>query len=154
MAELDQTKEFDYTSVELTDRLLQCAQQALPYFSTQVKSTSFCEYLCGRVLPHYYQLPDLPGIDTRAQLVKLLAELTTTIGSLEEPKVVFGCHEVLGVLFIVLHGYQVAAKNVFDRLIDYMPLPPIDADGSLAEVPDLEFTKVRAFSVLKYQSHF
>ena len=43
----------------------------------------------------------------------------------------------------MLHGYQVAAKNVFDRLIDYMPLPPIDADGSLAEVPDLEFTKVR-----------
>jgi len=130
MAELDQTKEFDYTSVELTDRLLQCAQQALPYFSTQVKSTSFCEYLCGRVLPHYYQLPDLPGIDTRAQLVKLLAELTTTIGSLEEPKV--------------------AAKNVFDRLIDYMPLPPIDADGSLAEVPDLEFTKVEC---LMYTFH-
>jgi len=130
MAELDQTKEFDYTSVELTDRLLQCAQHALPYFSSQVKSTSFCEYLCSRVLPHYYQLTDLPGVDIRAQLCKLLAELTTTIGSLEEPKV--------------------AAKNVFDRLIDYMPLPPIDADGSLTDVPDLEFTKVEC---LMYTFH-
>ena len=31
---------------------------------------------------------------------------------------------------------------VFDRLIDYMPLPPATEDGSLAEVPNLEFTKV------------
>lgn len=130
MAELDQTKEFDYTSQELTDRLLQCAQQALPYFSTQVKSTSFCEYLCTHVLPHYYQLPDLPGVDTRAQLCKLLAELTTTIGSLNDP--------------------ELAAKNVFERLIDYMPLPPIDADGSITDVPDLEFTKVEC---LMYTFH-
>ena len=35
-----------------------------------------------------------------------------------------------------------AAKNVFDRLIDYMPLPPATEDGSLVEVPNLEFTKV------------
>ena len=35
-----------------------------------------------------------------------------------------------------------AAKNVFDRLIDYMPLPPATEDVSLAEVPNLEFTKV------------
>jgi len=130
MAELDQTQEFDYTSQELTDRLLQCAQHALPFFSAQVKSSSFCEYLCSRVLPHYYQLPSLPGVDTRAQLCKLLAELTTTIGSLNEPKD--------------------AAKNVFERLIDYMPLPPIDADGSLADVPDLEFTKVEC---LMYTFH-
>jgi hypothetical protein len=30
-----------------------------------VKSTPFCEYLCVRVLPHYYQLPDLPEVDTK-----------------------------------------------------------------------------------------
>jgi len=130
MAELDTTKEFDYTSQELTDRLLQCAQHALPFFSTSVKSTSFCEYLCSHVLPHYYQLPDLPGVDTRAQLCKLLAELSTTIGSLNQPK---NC-----------------AKNVFERLIDYMPLPPILEDGSLSEVPDLEFTKVEC---LMYTFH-
>ena len=36
MAELDKSVDFDYNSVELTDRLIQCAQHALPYFSTQV----------------------------------------------------------------------------------------------------------------------
>ena len=41
MAELDKSVDFDYTSVELTDRLIQCAQHALPYFSTQVGSSPF-----------------------------------------------------------------------------------------------------------------
>jgi hypothetical protein len=36
MAELDRSVDFDYNSVEMTDRLIQCAQHALPYFSTQV----------------------------------------------------------------------------------------------------------------------
>jgi hypothetical protein len=36
MAELDRSADFDYNSVEMTDRLIQCAQHALPYFSTQV----------------------------------------------------------------------------------------------------------------------
>ena len=35
----------------------------------QVKSTAFCEYLVVKVLPHYYQLPDLTGLDTRFVLV-------------------------------------------------------------------------------------
>lgn len=122
MADLDQTKEFDYASVEMTDRLIQCATQVIPYFSGQVKSTEWCEYICTRVLPHYYQLPDLPGSDTRTVLCKLLAEMAVNLGSLTSP--------------------DVAAKNVFERLIDYMPLPPASEDGSLTDVPSLEFTKV------------
>jgi hypothetical protein len=122
MAELDKTAEFDYTSVELTDRLLQCAQHCLPFFSTGVKSTQFCEYLCVKVLPHYHQLQDLPDIDTRSQLIKILAELTANIGGLEDA--------------------TTCAKNVFERLIDYMPLPPLEEDGSLTEPPAIEFTKV------------
>ena len=55
-------------------------------------------------------------------MCKLTAELAVHIGSLKDP--------------------LTAAKNVFDRLIDYMPLPPATEDGSLAEVPNLEFTKV------------
>ena len=58
----------------------------------------------------------------RNQLCKVTAELAVNIGSLKDP--------------------MTAAKNVFDRLIDYMPLPPATEDGSLVEVPNLEFTKV------------
>jgi len=131
MADLDADAEFDYNSVELTDRLIQCATHVIPYFSNQVKSTAFCEYLVVKVLPHYYQLPDLPGLDTRNQLCKLTAELAVHIGSLKDPKT--------------------AAKNVFDRLIDYMPLPPATEDGSLAEVPNLEFTKVECLMFTFHQ---
>jgi len=131
MADLDADAEFDYNSVELTDRLIQCATHVIPYFSNQVKSTAFCEYLVVKVLPHYYQLPDLPGLDTRNQLCKLTAELAVHIGSLKDPKT--------------------AAKNVFDRLIDYMPLPPATEDGSLVEVPNLEFTKVECLMFTFHQ---
>jgi len=122
MAELDKTADFEYASADLTDRLLQCAQQCIPFFSAAVKSTPFCEYMCIKVLPHYHQLQDLPDIDTRGQLVKMLAELTIHIGGLEDA--------------------STCAKNVFERLIDYMPLPPAEEDGSLAETPAIEFTKV------------
>ena len=69
------------------DRLLQCATHALPYFSASVSSflkcinnckspanshswfkvpsTAFAEYLICKVLPHYYQLSDIPGADTK-----------------------------------------------------------------------------------------
>lgn len=130
MADLDADAEFDYSSNELTDRLLQCATHVLPFFSNQVKSTAFCEYMVIKVLPHYYQLPELTDMDTRNQLCKLTAELAVHIGSLKDP--------------------LTAAKNVFDRLIDYMPLPPATEDGSLAEVPNLEFTKVEC---LMYTFH-
>jgi len=129
MAELDKTADFDYTSIELTDRLLQCAQQCLPFFSAAVKSTPFCEYICVKVLPHYHELQELPDLDTRAQLIKMLAELTTDIGELDDAP---NC-----------------AKNVYERLIDYMPLPPVEEEG-VTEPPALEFTKVEC---LMYSFH-
>jgi len=130
MAELDKTADFNYSSVELTDRLLQCAQQCIPYFSPQVKSTPFCEYICLKVLPHYHELQDIPNMDVKSQLIKMLAELAANVGELEDP---VNC-----------------AKNVFERLIDYMMLPPVEEDGSLAESPAIEFTKVEC---LMYTFH-
>jgi len=124
MADLDMSKEFDYSSAEAMDRLLQCATHALPYFSASVPSTAFAEYLICKVLPHYYQLSDIPGADTKTALCKLTAEMCLHLGKLTNP--------------------GEAAKNVFDRLIDYMPLPPVNEDGSVAPSPSLEFTKVEA----------
>ena len=89
----------------------------------QVKSTQFLEYVLVKVLPQYYLLPDLAGLDVKDKLVKLSAELAVNTGQLEEA--------------------ETAAKNVFDRLIDYLPLPPVSEDGNVVyEVPNLEFTKV------------
>lgn len=126
MADLDRESEveFDYSSTEAVDRLIQCANQALPYFSASVKSTRFMEQIVMKVLPHYYLLPELTGqeVSVQDQVCKLAAELAVFMDKLGDP--------------------ATAASNVFDRLIDYMPLPPASEDGSLTEVPSIEFTKV------------
>lgn len=126
MADLDRESEveFDYSSTEAVDRLIQCANQALPYFSASVKSTRFMEQIVMKVLPHYYLLPELTGqeVSVQDQVCKLAAELAVFMDKLGDP--------------------ATAASNVFDRLIDYMPLPPATEDGSLTEVPSIEFTKV------------
>jgi len=129
MAELDKEADFNYGSVEMTDRLLQCAQQCIPFFSASVKSTPFCEYLCLKVLPHYHELQELPGADTKLQLTKALAELAVNIGKLDDPA---NC-----------------AKNVYERLIDYMILPPTDEDVTFENM-SFEFTKIEC---LMYTFH-
>lgn len=129
MAELDAEADFNYGSVEMTDRLLQCAQQCIPFFSAAVKSTPFCEYLCLKVLPHYHELQELPGADTKLQLTKALAELAVNIGKLDDPA---NC-----------------AKNVYERLIDYMILPPTDEDVTFENM-SFEFTKIEC---LMYTFH-
>jgi len=122
MADLE--SEFDVSSGEAMDRLLQCVSQAAPFFSDKVKSTLFLEYVLIKVMPQYYLLPDLPGMDVKDKLIQLTAELAVYTGNLKDP--------------------ETAAKNLFDRLIDYLPLPPpVSEDGSvLHEVSTLEFTKV------------
>jgi len=127
MADLDQeseTVDFDYSSTEAVDRLIHCANQALPYFSATVKSTKFMEQIVMKMLPHYYLLPELTGqeVSVQDQVCKLAAELAVFMDKLSDP--------------------ATAASNVFDRLIDYMPLAPASEDGSLTEVPSIEFTKV------------
>ena len=104
-------------------------------------STAFAEYLISKVLPHYYLLSEIPGTDTkyvslrhylnhflfklkipsplpRTALCKLTAEMCLHLGKLNNP--------------------GEAAKNVFDRLIDYMPLvssiPLILAEHRMAPI--------------------
>ena len=48
MADLD-NEIFDYTSSEAVDRFIQCATQALPFFSKSSKSTSFLQFLVMKV---------------------------------------------------------------------------------------------------------
>ena len=43
-----------------------------------------------------------------------------------------------------------ASTAASNWLIDYMPLPPVTEDGALAEVPNLEFTKVSSYSGTEY----
>ena len=43
----------------------------MPYFSASVKSTRFLEAVVMKLLPHYYELPELSGADVQDQLCKV-----------------------------------------------------------------------------------
>ena len=43
----------------------------MPYFSASVKSTKFLDAVVMKLLPHYYELPELSGADVQDQLCKV-----------------------------------------------------------------------------------
>ena len=86
-------------------------------------------------MPQFYLLPDLPGMDVKDKLIQLTAELAVHTGNLEDP--------------------ETAAKNLYDRLIVFLPPPPpysVLEDG-LNLVNHHDFRKVGLTSLLFY-AHF
>jgi len=73
--------QFDATDDEAADRLIHCANAALPYFSSQVRSTQFADFLCNKVLPAFGSLEDT----IQTQILKLLAEVCMFTGKLQKP---------------------------------------------------------------------
>ena len=92
MADLESDEEFDFTSTEALDRLLQCATHALPYFSKNNKSTLFLDFIVMKVLPHYYELPDMSGVDVKDQLCKLAAELAVNVDTIPDANTLIQPH--------------------------------------------------------------
>ena len=90
----------------------------------QVKSTKFFEYACCQVLP---QLPSVEEADNQNRLLKVLAECALSTGE-------------------VANGVA-AADNIYERLLDYVPKPPVDAAVSPDTVPDFEFTKAECLLI-------
>ncbi|KAF4523882.1 hypothetical protein B566_EDAN010200 [Ephemera danica] len=127
-AELDQP--LGTPDPETIDRLIACARHAIPYFSSQVESTRFLAYMCEEVLP---VLGDVPrqveegggGSDTTLEILKLTAELCAHAATLEQP--------------------ITKLEPIFQKLIEYMPLPPVDDESPQKEEgtqPKLEFSYV------------
>ncbi|KAL4613439.1 apoptosis inhibitor 5-like [Arapaima gigas] len=111
---------------DVVDRLLQCTRQALPLFSKNVHSTRFVTYFCCNVLPSLSSLTSpMADLDIQLEVLKLLAEMTPFCGD----------HEKLQSNLMIL----------FEKLLEYMPVPPEGADGrelAADKEPKLQFSCV------------
>ncbi|XP_067000689.1 apoptosis inhibitor 5 isoform X2 [Anabrus simplex] len=130
----DINQDFDPKDVENdnVDRLIQCVRQALPYFSSQVDSARFVTYFCEQVLPQFRDITSSEeGADPQLEVLKLFAELCTHCGTLDNVEAKVG--------------------KVFERLIEYMPLPPdTENDSTNQDEPVLIFSNVEC---LMYSFH-
>merc|ERR1711935_50375 len=107
--------QFDATDDETADRLIHCANAALPYFSSQVRSTQFADFLCNKVIPAFGSLEDT----IQTQILKLLAEVCMFTGKLQKP--------------------LEATEAIYKLLMDAVPhKPETETDAT----DDFEFTKL------------
>uniref|UniRef100_A0A2K6FYN6 Apoptosis inhibitor 5 n=1 Tax=Propithecus coquereli TaxID=379532 RepID=A0A2K6FYN6_PROCO len=131
-ADLEQT--FNPSDPDCVDRLLQCTRQAVPLFSKNVHSTRFVTYFCEQVLPNLGTLTTpVEGLDIQLEVLKLLAEMSSFCGDMEK--------------------LESNLRKLFDKLLEYMPLPPEEAEnGENAgnEEPKLQFSYVEC---LLYSFH-
>uniref|UniRef100_A0A2K6R5I5 Apoptosis inhibitor 5 n=1 Tax=Rhinopithecus roxellana TaxID=61622 RepID=A0A2K6R5I5_RHIRO len=122
-ADLEQT--FNPSDPGCVDRLSQCTQQAVPFFSKTVYSIRFVTYFCEQVLPNL-------GILT-IPVLKLLLEMSSFCGDMEK--------------------LETNLRKLFDKLLEYMPLPPEEpenGDNAGDEEPKLQFSYVEC---LLYSFH-
>ncbi|XP_054684864.1 apoptosis inhibitor 5 isoform X1 [Grus americana] len=131
-ADLEQT--FNPSDPDCVDRLLQCTRQAVPLFSKNVHSTKFVTYFCEHVLPNLSSLTTpVEGLDIQLEVLKLLAEMSSFCGDMEK--------------------LESNLKKLFDKLLEYMPLPPEEAENGEnagSEEPKLQFSYVEC---LLYSFH-
>jgi len=121
-ADLDQA--FDASDPDSLDRLMQCVKQASLFFSKNVSSAKFVSFIATQVLPVLDQVKPAPPVegsptpDVVLEILKTLAELVVNCGTLEKPKD--------------------KVSPVYDKLIEYMPLPPEGEGEGDQQMADLK----------------
>jgi hypothetical protein len=101
---------------------LTCVNQALPFFSSKIESTTFVKHTCEKLLPlefwHLIGAADDDQTQIQLRLLKVFAELCAHCGTLENPKE--------------------KIETVFNVLMEFLPPPPEDMN----ETPLILFSHV------------
>ncbi|XP_074660538.1 apoptosis inhibitor 5-like [Tubulanus polymorphus] len=130
----DLDSEFNPADPDGIDRLVSCVKQATHLLSKNVPSSKFVAYICDHVLPSLSDVPSVEGTDTQLEMLRLFAELVTHCGDLEK-------------------GIE-RLTTIYDKLLEYMPLPPTDEkeNGNLdsTDEPKFQFSQVEC---LMYAFH-
>ena len=121
-AELD--KEFQPQEPESLDRLICCTRQASPFFSKGASPTKFFEYLFGNVFPVLNDIVITDVADYKYEVIKLLAELS-----------VFANDE----------NAENLMESVYNKLLEYMPLPPDGEESDEDAIGKLNFSFTECF---------
>jgi hypothetical protein len=103
---------------------LQCAGEAMPYFSSQIETTAFVKFTCDKFFPlttwHLIGAAD-DQPQTQLRLLKVFAELCQHCGTLDKPKE--------------------KIEAVFNVLLEFLPAPPVDITD-ITEGPSILFSHV------------
>lgn len=121
-AELDDDIDPVNVEDEVVEKFIQCANHALPYFSSQVESTKFIKFMSEKFLPinTWNMLGATEQQDQmQLRLLKVFAEMSAYCGPLDKPA------EKIEAIFTVLQ--------------EYMPLPPFDTEV-IEENPSFQFS--------------
>lgn len=111
---------------EALDKLLMCVKYAIPYLSPFVNSNLFVSFFCHNLLPALDSLAaDVAGVDL--EVLQYLAEMVPNV----QPAAQANPLDV-----------KAAQKNIFDRLIQLLPLPPPDV--TTVDEPSLQLTHVES----------
>ncbi|KAJ6645830.1 Apoptosis inhibitor 5 like [Pseudolycoriella hygida] len=107
---------------EVVERYIQCANHALPYFSSKVDSTKFLAFMCEKFLP--LTTWNIIGAteqqdQMQLRLLKVFAEMCKYSGQLEKA--------------------AEKVEAIFNVLQEYMPLPPFDSEV-IDENPSFQFS--------------
>jgi hypothetical protein len=121
------TGSIDSLDAESLDKLLMCVKYAIPYFSPFVNSNLFVTFFCQNLLPVLDTLiADVPGVDL--EILQYLAEMIVNV----QPAAAANPLDV-----------KTCQQNIFDRLIQLLPLPPPDVTVTVEE-PSLQLTHVES----------
>lgn len=107
---------------EIVERFIQCANHALPYFSSHIKSTPFIIYVCDKLLPinTWNMIATADNQDqVQLRLLKVFAEMCGFCGTLENA--------------------ATRVEAIYTVLREYMPLPKLD-DDLLNSTPSFQFS--------------
>ncbi|KAL7642449.1 UNVERIFIED_CONTAM: hypothetical protein RMT77_007010 [Armadillidium vulgare] len=134
------SQSLDTTNLESVHRLNLCLKQALPYFSSQIRSTKFVEYMCHEVMPFIDQVDcekmteeGHGAASITLELLRTFAELISYADNLED--------------------VEDKVNTVFAQLLEVMPLPP-DTDTPTETVDEpvsLEFSRVECLLYIFHQ---
>lgn len=111
---------------ETLDKLLMCVKYAVPHFSPFVTSNQYVNFFCVNLLPNLEALAsETPGVDL--EILQYLAEMVPSV----QP-----CNTATPI------DLNTCLTNIFNRLLQQLPLPPTDAENT--EEPTLQLTHVES----------
>ncbi|XP_022083553.1 apoptosis inhibitor 5-like [Acanthaster planci] len=156
---------------DIVDRLVQCVREALQFFSKNVPSNKFVVYMCDNVLPVLGDIVPPGSGETKAEETedKTSSEKASSdkassdkASSDKTPSDYDVKLELLRQLaematYAVNAGGDETLGRVFDKLLEYMPLPPAETEGEslengkATEEPKLQFSYVECLMYTFYQ---
>jgi len=117
-AELD--KDFDPNNTDTLDKFLHCTKHTIPLLSQYNRASEYINYICLKILPH---LKTLASTASDLSVLQALAEMSPFIHADDIPKLI---------------DLEQCQQAVFDKLLEYLPLPKTYSDPIIAKGEDVK----------------